>query len=186
MDLISLIAIGVVLSIDSLVASITTGACNKEVSNYYVYKIAVFMAVFQATMPLFGWLIGTSFKSIIESYDHWVAFALLLAIGGKLIYEGMHRDNDSSLIDPRKNLVLCGIALATSIDALVVGIGFGLIDVNIWLAMFVIGVATFIFSVAGVVVGKRIGNKINMGIEIFGGLVLVGLGTKILIEHLYF
>lgn len=145
------------------------------------------MALFQGTMPLLGWFIGSSFKNIIANFDHWVAFILLLGIGGKLIYEGIKSaDKKNSSIAPTKTLILTGMAIATSIDALVIGISFGLIEVNIWLAMLVIGASTFIFSTVGVVVGKKIGKKINKGIEIAGGSVLVLLGLKILVEHIYF
>lgn len=186
MNLLTLILVGVGLSIDSLAASITTGACAKNVKIRHVFKIAAFMALFQGTMPLIGWFIGSSFKSIIEHYDHWVAFVLLLGIGGKLIYDGIKNSGQiNTKTDTTNNFLLAGMALATSIDALILGIGFGLININIWLAMLIIGTTTFVFSSVGVVIGEKLGNKINKGIEIFGGLVLIGLGVKILMEHLY-
>ncbi|MBS3776738.1 MAG: manganese efflux pump [Bacteroidales bacterium] len=187
MNLLTLALIGVGLSVDSLAASITTGACSKRIKANHVLKVAVFMALFQGTMPLIGWIIGNSFKNVIANFDHWVAFVLLLGIGGKLIYEGIKsaEENNSGIV-PTKTLILMGMALATSIDALIIGISFGLIEVNIWLAMIVIGTSTFIFSTVGVLVGKKIGKKINKGIEISGGAVLVLLGLKILFEHIYF
>ncbi len=187
MNLITLSLIGIGLSVDSLAASITTGACACKIRVNHVLKVAVFMAVFQGTMPLLGWIIGSSFKSVIASFDHWVAFVLLLGIGGKLIYEGIKSFHDEKTgLAPTKTLLLMGMALATSIDALIIGISFGLIDVNIWLAMVVIGISTFIFSSLGVLVGKRIGKSINKGIEVAGGMVLIALGVKILVEHIYF
>lgn len=187
MNILSLTLIGIGLSIDSLAASITTGACAKSIKIKQVLKVAAFMAFSQGTMPLVGWLIGSSFKSMIESYDHWVAFILLLGIGGKLIYDGIKNKGDTECkSNPTNNLILAGMALATSIDALIVGVSFGLIEVNIWLAMLIIGLTTFLFSILGVFVGEKIGNKINKGIEVFGGLVLISLGVKILTEHIYF
>jgi putative Mn2+ efflux pump MntP len=186
MSLLSQTLIGVGLSIDSLAASITTGACTKNIRLKHVIKVAAFMAFFQGTMPLIGWIIGSSFKSIIEDYDHWVAFVLLLGIGGKLIYDGLTKKTDECNTAPTKNMLLVGMALATSIDAMILGIGFGLIEINIWLAMLIIGSTTFLFSSVGVFVGEKLGNKINKGIEVFGGLVLIGLGVKILLEHIYF
>lgn len=172
---------------DSFAASLTTGACAKKIRFIHIIKIAFFMAVFQGAMPLIGWLIGSSFKNLIKNFDHWIAFILLLAIGGKLIYEGLKKINGKEAIaDPANNLLLVTMALATSIDALIIGVSFGIVNVNILMAMLVIFVATFFFSSIGVVLGKKIGNKINKGVEIFGGLVLIALGTKILIEHLYF
>lgn len=185
MNLLSLTLIGVGLSIDSLAASITTGACAKNIRIRHVLKVAAFMALFQGTMPFIGWLIGSSFKSIIENYDHWVAFVLLLGIGGKLVYDGIKNDGEiETNSNPTKNLLLVGMAIATSIDALILGIGFGLIEINIWLAMLIIGSTTFLFSSIGVFVGEKLGNRINKGIEIFGGLVLIGIGVKILVEHI--
>ncbi len=186
MNIFSLILIGVGLSIDSLAASITTGACCKCIKKIHIFKVAIFMAVFQGLMPYIGWLIGSGFKSVIEDYDHWIAFFLLFLIGFKLIYEGITASDDNcSNFNPSNNLLLIGMAIATSIDALVVGIGFGVIDINIYLAMLIIGLLTFMFSSSGVVIGRKIGNKINTGIDIFGGLVLIGLGIKILLSHIY-
>ncbi|MBK3519916.1 manganese efflux pump MntP [Carboxylicivirga marina] len=186
MNLLSITLIGVGLSIDSLAASITTGACSKNIRLKHILKVASFMAFFQGTMPLVGWLIGSSFKSIIEDYDHWVAFFLLLGIGSKLIYDGIIGSSDEMNSNPTKNMLLAGMAIATSIDAMILGIGFGLIEINIWLAMLIIGSTTFLFSTIGVFVGEKLGNKINKGIEIFGGIVLIGLGLKILLEHIYY
>ncbi len=186
MNLLSLTLFGVGLSIDSLAASIATGACSKQIKLKHVLKVAAFMAFFQGTMPLIGWLIGLSFRKIIEDYDHWVAFILLLGIGGKLIYDGVKNSIKQVETNSTKNMLLAGMALATSIDAMILGIGFGLIKTNIWLAMIIIGFTTFMFSSAGVFLGEKLGNKINKGIEIFGGLVLIGLGLKILLEHIYF
>ncbi len=186
MNILPLILIGIGLSIDSLAASITTGACCKRIKTKHIFKVAVFMAVFQGGMPYVGWLIGSSFKAAIEDYDHWIAFFLLFLIGFKLIYEGLtESDENYSSFNPSNNLLLIGMAIATSIDALVVGISFGLIEINIYLAMLIIGVLTFIFSTSGVVIGRKIGNKINAGIDVFGGIVLIGLGVKILLSHIY-
>ncbi len=185
MSTVSLFLIGVGLSIDSLAASITTGACSCNIRLKHVLKVAVFMALFQGTMPFIGWLIGSSFKSIIEDYDHWVAFILLLSVGCKLIYDGLKNSNEKVDVNPTNNMFLALMALATSIDAMILGIGFGLIEINIWLAMIIIGTTTFLFSGIGVFVGDKLGNKINKRIEIFGGLVLIGLGIKILVEHIY-
>ncbi|WP_075604033.1 manganese efflux pump MntP [Saccharicrinis aurantiacus] len=186
MGTISLFMMSIGLSIDSLAASITMGACSKNIRLRHVIKVATFMALFQGTMPFIGWLIGNSLEDIIEDYDHWVAFILLLGIGGKLIYDGVKNSTEKVDTKPTNNLLLAGMALATSIDAMILGIGFGLIEINIWLAMIIIGLTTFVFSFTGVFLGKKVGNKINKGIEIFGGLLLIGLGFKILVEHIYF
>lgn len=187
MSLFTLALIGVGLSVDSLAASITTGACAGKIRTGHVLKVALLMALFQGTMPWVGWIIGHSFKILIADLDHWIAFVLLLGIGGKLIYEGIKSANncDAGLIST-STLILIGMAIATSIDALIIGVSFGLMEINIWLAMLVIGTSTFIFSSLGVIVGKKIGDRLSKGIEIAGGLVLILLGAKILIEHIYF
>ena len=188
MNLFTLALIGVGLSIDSFAASITTGACSYRVKVGHVLKIAAVMAFFQGFMPLIGWGIGQRFKSIIAGFDHWVAFVLLLIIGIKFIYEGIRSMGDAcqSGFMFKNNLVLMGMALATSIDALIIGVSFGLMEINIWFAMLIIAISTFVFSSLGVVVGQKIGEKINKGIEIFGGAFLILLGVKILGEHLFF
>ncbi len=172
------------LSVDSLAASITTGACSLKLRLSQILKIAAFMAVFQASMPLLGWVIGRSFKNMVVAYDHWIALLFLVAIGAKLIYDGLRNDEgEVSCLCPSNHLLLAGMALATSIDALVVGIGFGVLSINIWQAVVIIGVTTFLFSITGVLLGMRVGERINKGIEVFGGLVLIGLGLKIFLSH---
>lgn len=185
MNLISIILIGIGLSIDSLVASITTGVCMAKIKFSNILKIALFMAVFQATMPLLGWLAGNTFESSIKEVDHWVAFILLAIIGGKMIYEGIkNKGSEGKCFCPSNNILLAGMALATSIDALIVGIGFGFLDVQILQPVLIIGGITLLFSASGVWIGHKIGNRFNSGLEIAGGIILIGLGIKILIEHL--
>ncbi len=186
MSLFSICLIGIALSIDSLAASITAGACAKQISRSQALRAAAIMAVFQGLMPYIGWLIGSSFKSIVEDYDHWIAFILLAAIGGKLIYDGLSKGKEErTALDINNYLLIVGMALATSIDAMILGIGLGLIEDNIYLILLIIALITFLFSGAGFYLGKQIGEKINKSIEVFGGLVLIALGVKILFEHLY-
>ncbi len=145
------------------------------------------MAFFQALMPLIGWLAGSSFQHYIESFDHWVAFILLLAIGSKMIYEGVkHKNKEKKSFFPASNLMLTGMAIATSIDALIVGIGFGLLEVSIIIPVLIIGGLTFLFSASGVLLGNKIGIRYNSGLEIFGGIILAGLGINILVDHIFF
>ncbi|PWD97785.1 manganese efflux pump MntP [Marinilabilia rubra] len=187
MTVFSFLIIGIGLSVDSMAASVTTGACAGRIKVMEILKVAAFMSVFQGSMPLLGWLIGSSFKNVVQAYDHWIALFMLVLIGGKMIVDGLkEKDPDASAcLCPSNHLMLAGMALATSIDALVVGIGFGILSINIWLAVMMIGGITFIFSVAGVILGKTIGSKLNMGMEIIGGIVLIGLGLKIFLSHTY-
>ncbi|WP_025006773.1 manganese efflux pump MntP [Marinilabilia salmonicolor] len=184
MSISSFIILGVGLSVDSLAASITTGACSIKLRVSQIFKVALYMAVFQASMPLIGWFIGSSFKGLVAAYDHWIALFLLGSIGGKLIYDGLRKaEEETSCFCPSNHLVLAGMALATSIDALVVGIGFGVLSIHIWMAVFIIGITTFFFSVAGVLLGMTIGERLNRGLEVLGGLVLIGMGFKIFLSH---
>ena len=187
MSLLSIFIIGIGLSVDSFVVSITAGVCMDKVKIRNALKVAFFMAFFQALTPLIGWLAGSSFQRYIESVDHWVAFILLLAIGSKMIYEGVkHNDKAEKSFSLTSNLMLTGMAIATSIDALIVGIGFGLLEVSIIIPVIIIGGLTFLFSALGVLLGNKIGIRYNSGLEIFGGILLAGLGSKILVDHIFF
>lgn len=141
------------------------------------------MSFFQALMPLIGWIAGSGLEHYIEKLDHWIAFIMLTAIGGKMIFEGITNKGVDKCFCPTKNWVLLGMALATSIDALIVGVGFGILNMPIILPVIVIGIVTLIFSFIGVYLGHKIGNRYNAGLEIIGGLLLFGLGLKILLEH---
>jgi putative Mn2+ efflux pump MntP len=186
MGLLSLFLISVGLSVDSFAASVTTGICIKKLTWKHVFKIAFFMAVFQGGAPVIGWLIGKGFSRYIESYDHWVAFFLLLIIGLKMIYDSLQKDDEEKCFCPSKNFILAGMALATSIDALILGVGLGVLKIKMWIPVLLIGVTTFVFSASGVIMGNKLGHKLNVNLLLIGGLVLIGLGSKILIEHLYF
>ena len=142
------------------------------------------MAIFQGGMPLIGWIAGYSFKDYIEELDHWIAFGLLAAIGLKMIYEGIKNGSTANCFCPSKTHVLISLSIATSIDALVVGIGFGLIDAPLLKSVLVIAGTTFIFSVIGVFIGHKLGSRIKIKLEIPAGIILILLGTKILFEHL--
>lgn len=184
MSFLAILILAIGLSVDSLAASVSTGVCLKKVRLADGLKVAIYMAVFQGTLPIVGWFIGNGFKNVIVAYDHWVAFILLLAIGGKMLYEGItKKENEESCFCPSQHLMLAGMALATSIDALIVGIGIGLLGDTIWIPAIIIGITTFVFSISGIYVGHHIGHKLNFKLEIIGGLVLIGLGIKILLEH---
>ena len=187
MGLFSLVLIGIGLSIDSLIASITSGATAKNVKLRFLFKVALFMSIFQATMPFIGWFLGQGFKKYIIDIDHWIAFGILIAIGSKMLYEGFKKkasQTDRSL--QINNWMLFGLATATSIDALIVGISLGLLSIPILVPLILIGGITFVFSLGGAWMGNQIGTRFNSGLEIFGGLILSGLGIKILVEHLVF
>lgn len=174
------------LSMDSLAVSITGGAVIGRCTTKHVMKIASTMGVFQAGMTVLGYLLGMGFEKYISNVDHWIAFLLLTAIGGKAIYESLNdRDEEELQRNPLCNKVLCGLAIATSIDAFAVGISFAILNYSIFMNATTIGFITFAFSAFGVYFGNHFGRKLNLNVDMLGGIILICIGLKILIEHLY-
>ncbi|NOX48329.1 MAG: manganese efflux pump [Chlorobi bacterium] len=185
MDTLSIILVAIGLSMDSFAVSVTNGLTIRDLNAKRVLLISFSLAVFQAVMPLIGWFAGIGIEQYITEFDHWIAFVLLSFIGIKMIYEGLQKngkEKDSEL----KILTLIGQSFATSIDAFAVGISFAFLDISIITPVFIIGIITFLFSLTGLQLGKYFGKKIGKSVEVFGGVVLLGIGFKILIEHLYF
>ena len=182
-----LVLIGVGLSMDAFAVALCKGLGMRRINYAHAAAIALFFGVFQAVMPLIGWVLGTQFARYITSVDHWIAFALLGYIGGKMIWDALHEVPETApcagegRLDLKELLML---AVATSIDALAVGITFAFLQVSILPAVATIGLITFALSFAGVVVGNRFGTRFQKKAEIAGGVVLVLIGLKILLEHL--
>ncbi|MGL5318110.1 MAG: manganese efflux pump MntP family protein [Bacteroidales bacterium] len=184
MSILEIILIAIGLSMDSLAVSIAAGIIMDKFHVRHIFRIAFFMALFQGLMPLLGWAAGISFKSQIESYDHWIAFGLLSFLGVKMIREGMSSDEDDSPgFDPTKIATLISLAFATSIDALAVGVSFAFLQIKVALPTIIIGATTFFFAFAGASFGTKFGNKYNLPMEIIGGVILIGIGLKILLQH---
>lgn len=186
MDIISIFLIAVGLSMDAFAVSVSNGIILKEVHIKQATKTGFFFGVFQAVMPIIGWFAGMTFSNYITSFDHWIAFILLAFIGGNMIYEALKDDEQDDDKDPNSTKVLLIMAVATSIDALAVGISFAMVDTNIWIPAIIIGCTTFIISTVGVFIGKKVGDLFKKRAEIFGGIILILIGLKILIEHLFF
>ena len=184
MSLINILLISIGLAMDAFAVSISNGMAVKCFKKRFAFKVALFYGGFQAIMPIVGWAAGLSFRKYIESYDHWIAFGLLFLIGAKMIYES--RNDNENACNPEKTLFLFTMAIATSIDALAVGISFSCLQINIILPVILIGLVTFVLSFIGVFLGNKFGNLFGKKMELIGGLILIGIGTKILIEHLYF
>ena len=186
MGLFEIFMIGVGLSMDAFAASICKGLNMRRLSAKNMLIIGLFFGVFQALMPAVGWILGKQFEVYITSVDHWVAFALLAFIGGKMIYDVFHGDEDgccnekTDKLDMKEVLTL---AVATSIDALAVGISFAFLQVEILKAVSVIGVITFVLSAVGVAVGNMFGAKHEKNATLAGGIILILSGLKILLEH---
>lgn len=186
MDLVTIIVIAVGVAIDAFAVSIVSGSAYKQLRVRHALRIAVFFGGFQAFMPLIGFLAGLSVKEYIANYDHWVAFGLLSAVGGKMIYESFKIKSVRGNFDPSNIFVLLVLSIATSIDALAIGITLSLITSSIITAVIIIGLVTFVLSYLGVFVGKKFGHFFENKIKAIGGLILIGLGVKILFEHLIF
>jgi putative Mn2+ efflux pump MntP len=186
MDLVTIIVIAVGLAMDAFAVSIVSGSVYQQLHVRHALRMAVFFGGFQAFMPLIGSLAGMSVKDYIVDYDHWVAFGLLATVGGKMIYESFKIESAEKNLDPSNVLVLLILALATSIDALAIGITLSLIVSSITVAVIVIGLVTFVLSYLGVFIGKKFGHFFENKIEALGGIILIGLGVKIVLEHTVF
>ncbi len=185
MSIIEIILISIGLAMDAFAVSISLGGCHvKNLSSRHIlaFKAAILFGLFQAGMPILGWACGRQFQEYIKAIDHWVAFALLLIIGLKMLYEAWQEHTEEP--KQRNNLkALLILAVATSIDALAVGVTFSVLQINLVLAVSMIGVITFALSYIGVDFGCRLGQRFGRWSEVLGGIILISLGTKILIEH---
>jgi len=179
---ITIIAIG--LAMDAFAVSVVSGAAYKQLRIKHAFRLALFFGGFQAIMPLIGFLAGLSVKEYIADYDHWVAFALLCAVGGKMIYESRKIKPADQNLQPFNLPILLALSLATSIDALAVGITLSLLRIPIAMAAVIIGIVTFVLSYTGVYIGKSFGHFFESKIEAIGGLVLIAIACKILLDHL--
>jgi len=184
MDLITIVIIALGLAMDAFAVSITYGLTIQRPGINNAFKIALSFGLFQAFMPVIGWLAGLTLADSISSIDHWVAFGLLSFIGLRMIYGSRKTEKYEKAVDSLNNYVLLMLSIATSIDALAIGVTFAFLEITIATPVIIIGIVTFLLSLTGVFIGKKIGRYFGKKIEIIGGLVLIGIGIKILIEHL--
>lgn len=187
MDFISVTLIGVGLAMDAFAVSIAKGMSLKDSCiKQYAFKLALFFGIFQAGMPLIGYYCGIQFAGYIQNVDHWIAFVLLSIIGLNMLKEAREQKDDQSCIlrISYKDIIL--LSIATSIDALAVGVSFAFLNVNIIFAASIIGLTTFILCLLAVFMGKKLGTIFQKYAEMLGGSILFILGIKILIEHLFF
>ena len=183
MSFVELLLIAIGLSMDAFSVSICKGLTTKKFSWRMALVCGLWFGFFQVLMPIIGYFLGAQFQEMIEAYDHWIAFGLLFLIGANMIREavwGKEESQDGSL--GFKTMLL--LAIATSIDALAVGVSFACIRVKLWSSVIVIGLTTFAFSVLGVKIGNVFGSKYEKSAEIIGGIMLILIGLKILLEHL--
>jgi len=183
MTFVELLLIAIGLSMDAFSVSICKGLTTKRFSWRMALLCGLWFGFFQALMPVIGYYLGAQFQELIEAYDHWIAFGLLFLIGANMIREALSKKEESANGDlDVKTMFL--LAIATSIDALAVGVSFACIQVKLWSSVLIIGITTFLFSVLGVKIGNVFGSKYEKSAGIIGGIILILIGLKILLEHL--
>ena len=185
MSILELIFLSIALAMDCFAVSFSAGGLQKELRLRHALIIGSFFGLFQGFMPLIGYFGGQAVVSYIERFDHWIAFGILLILGLKMMFEALRPEKGGKGINIMKPTTLLVLSIATSIDALAVGFSFSMLDVRIWIAVLIIGFGYLLFSVGGFYMGKFLSNRIRPTYaEILGGLILIGIGIKILIEHL--
>ena len=182
--MLKVIFISLGLAADACAVSLSSGLLIRHLKFNKALKIALFFGIFQGIMLLIGWLLGLSFREPLSKIDHWIAFSLLCFLGGKLIYESLQLESNLKPYNPLNYYTLSGLAIATSIDALAVGIGFSVLKVSILLSASIVGFITFILSFLAVYIGHGYGDLFKNKVEVVGGLILIFFGSKILLEHL--
>lgn len=184
-QLATFIMIGIGLSFDSFAVSVSCGLMKREIRFLQATVIAGSLAFFQALFPLIGWFIGNTLHDLISTIDHWIAFGLLAVIGVKMIIEGLKPSSAIKNFNPFDLKVLIGLSIATSVDALVVGLSFGFLELQILFPVIIIAIVTFIASMLGILFGKNIPSKLSHQSLIIGGVILTVIGIKIVVEHLW-
>ena len=184
MSFVEILLIGIGLSMDAFSVSICKGLTTKEFSWKTALTCGLWFGFFQALMPLIGYFLGSQFEQYITAVDHWIAFGLLFLIGANMIREALSKKDEVSADSTLDFKTMLLLAIATSIDALAVGVSFACIQVKIWSAVLIIGLTTFVFSIVGVKIGNVFGSKFEKGAEVIGGIILILIGLKILLEHL--
>lgn len=187
MDWLTLFGIAVALAMDAFAVALGAGLTLERLTGRHLFRLGFHFGLFQGFMPVLGWVAGMTVQHWISAYDHWIAFGLLAFVGGKMIREALGGDDEEGTpADPTRGWSLIMLSVATSIDALAVGLSLAMLGVSIWTPAAVIGLVCAVLTVVGMLLGRRIGGIWGKRVEIFGGIVLVGIGLKILLEHTVF
>jgi manganese efflux pump family protein len=184
MNTLNLIGIAIGLAMDAFAVSIAVGIILPRVTLQNSCRLAFHFGFFQAIMPIIGWLAGSNISDTLAAWDHWIAFGLLSTIGGKMVYDGIKGEAAKLPSDPTHGLLLITLSIATSIDALAVGLSMGLLGVSVWIPAIVIGLVAAAMSVIGISLGKRLGTKVDRWAYLIGGGVLIFIGLRILLTDL--
>jgi manganese efflux pump family protein len=184
MDTLSILLIALSLSMDCFAIAVGISCSRKKVPLIASLKVVVAFGIAQAVMTVIGWLAGRSLINIISAYDHWVVFGLMLLVGAHMIWESFHDEEEGGKLDLTRGWALISLSVITSIDALATGLALALQEVNIAVAAVVIGTVTFLVVIAGFVIGRKVGEILGRWAGVLGGLILIVIGTRVLIEHL--
>lgn len=186
-DWITLLGIAVALAMDAFAVALGAGLSLERMTGRHLFRLGFHFGLFQALMPVIGWFAGLTVQRWIAAYDPWIAFALLAFVGGKMIREALREHGEGHVrADPTRGMNLVLLSLATSIDALAVGLSLAMLKVDIWLPALVIGLVAAALTVVGMFLGRRIGAAWGQRVEILGGLVLIAIGVKILLDQTLF
>jgi manganese efflux pump family protein len=183
MDFPTLFGIALALAMDALAVALAAGLALPVLTGRHLFRLGFHFGLFQALMPILGWLAGMTVQQWISAYTHWVAFGLLTFIGVKMIREACAAHDEAPRLDPTRGLTLVMLSIATSIDALAVGLSLAMLEITIWMPAAVIGLVCGAVTVAGMFLGRRIGTRWGPRVEIIGGLTLIAIGVKILLEQ---
>ncbi len=184
MDWLTLIGLALALAMDAFAVALGTGTVLKRLTGRHLFRLSFHFGLFQALMPVLGWLAGQTIIQWISAWDHWIAFGLLAIIGAHMIHEALGDHDPAEKRDPTRGLRLITLSVATSIDALAVGFSLSVIGVSIWLPALVIGLVASTLTIIGLLLGDRFGKRWGPRAEIVGGVILIIIGLKILAEHM--
>ena len=184
MSLIEILLLAIGLAIDAFSVSLSAGTGEHVGDLRARIRLTFHLGFFQFMMPVIGWFIGMGIAGLIEAVDHWIAFGLLAFIGGRMIQSGLDTESEAETVDPSSGATMVMLSIATSIDALAVGLSLSVLQISIWFPAIVIGVVTFILSFSGVLLGNKLGDRFGKRMEIIGGVILILIGLRILISHM--
>jgi manganese efflux pump family protein len=183
MDWMTILGIAVALAMDAFAVALATGAVLNPMTGRHLFRLGFHFGLFQALMPIAGWLVGMTVQKWISAYGHWIAFVLLAFVGGRMIWEAFEDHEEKAVSDPTRGLTMVVLSVATSIDALAVGLSLAMLNVSVWVPAAVIGVVAGVLTVLGMLLGRRLRGNWGKRVEICGGLVLCGIGLNILLQN---
>ncbi|MDD2365515.1 MAG: manganese efflux pump MntP family protein [Desulfuromonadaceae bacterium] len=186
MDWMSIFGIALALAMDAFAVALASGVVLNPLTRRHLFRLGFHFGLFQALMPVIGWLVGIVLQNWISAYDHWIAFILLTVVGGRMILEAFEDKKDEAISDPTRGLTMVMLSVATSIDALAVGLSLAILNVSVWMPAAVIGLVAGALTVFGMILGRRLGDSWGKRVEVCGGAVLCFIGLKILLEHTVF